>query len=295
MEKTVFATIKDVAEKSGFSCSTVSRALSGNPVISPETARRIKETALKLGYIPNAQARSMASGTTDIICLCLPEYGRYPFSLIAETIIKKASEKGILVLTGIPEDASVLISHLPGGCIFWEKPCGSLTPPVPSAIIKSREQYPGFINITFDEDEALSGLFLDLYKKGRRSFMFPGLRNGNAVYEKRFKLLGSLCGNNGCTLGSIPSNFHGDTFKEGLMTGRIYFAGHVTHEAFICPDDGFALGFIKAAEERGLKTPDDIDIAGFGGIYNGTASPKTLNTVRIPYEEMAEKALDAIL
>ena len=52
-------TLKDVAAAAGVSISTASRSLSGNPAISESTRQRVKDTAVKLNYRPNAQARAL--------------------------------------------------------------------------------------------------------------------------------------------------------------------------------------------------------------------------------------------
>lgn len=52
-------TIKDIAKQTDVSHSTVSRALHGSPLIAKNTAERIRQTALELGYFPSAAARSL--------------------------------------------------------------------------------------------------------------------------------------------------------------------------------------------------------------------------------------------
>ena len=55
-------TIKDIAKQTDVSHSTVSRALHGSPLIAKNTAERIRQTALELGYFPSAAARSLNMG-----------------------------------------------------------------------------------------------------------------------------------------------------------------------------------------------------------------------------------------
>ncbi|HEY0807779.1 MAG TPA: LacI family DNA-binding transcriptional regulator [Pseudonocardiaceae bacterium] len=65
-------TISDVAQDAGVSPSTVSYALSGKRSISAETRRRIARSVRKLGYHPNAGARSLASNRTNVLALVVP-------------------------------------------------------------------------------------------------------------------------------------------------------------------------------------------------------------------------------
>jgi DNA-binding LacI/PurR family transcriptional regulator len=54
-------TIKEIARKSGFACSTVSYALRDNPRIPEETRNRIKEVAEKMGYQRDAHLGQLMS------------------------------------------------------------------------------------------------------------------------------------------------------------------------------------------------------------------------------------------
>src|SRR5258708_36271401 len=64
-------TAKDIARQLQLSQPTVSRILNGDPKhrVSPSTRERVLEAARRLGYQPNAVARSLRRGRTDIIGL----------------------------------------------------------------------------------------------------------------------------------------------------------------------------------------------------------------------------------
>ncbi|KDN81025.1 LacI family DNA-binding transcriptional regulator [Kitasatospora cheerisanensis] len=55
-------TIRDVAARAGVSAGAVSLALNNRPGVSQETRRRITEAARELGWSPNLAARSLARG-----------------------------------------------------------------------------------------------------------------------------------------------------------------------------------------------------------------------------------------
>ena len=56
------ASMADVAERAGVSTSTVSRALRGSPVVSPETTARVREAAAELSFAISRTASSLATG-----------------------------------------------------------------------------------------------------------------------------------------------------------------------------------------------------------------------------------------
>lgn len=61
------ARLADVAESSGVSVATVSRALSGHPGVSDELRRRIEREAERIGYVRDATGHSLRSGKTSLV------------------------------------------------------------------------------------------------------------------------------------------------------------------------------------------------------------------------------------
>ena len=62
-------TIKDVAEHSGVSVSTVSRVLNNHPDVSEAVRSRVLETVRELHYVPNSSARDLVRPQSDAIGL----------------------------------------------------------------------------------------------------------------------------------------------------------------------------------------------------------------------------------
>jgi len=62
-------TIADIAAAAGVSKGAVSYALNGKPGVSPETRRRIREIAARLGWHPSSAARALSEGRADAIGL----------------------------------------------------------------------------------------------------------------------------------------------------------------------------------------------------------------------------------
>ena len=61
------STIKDISAASGFSNSTVSKALNNNKEISKRTTDKIKAIASKLNYSPNFFASRLRNNVVNII------------------------------------------------------------------------------------------------------------------------------------------------------------------------------------------------------------------------------------
>jgi len=66
-------TLKELSRLSGFSVSTVSKALNNKLDISPETRRSIKGIAEKYNYIPNNFAVGLRKKRTYAVAIIIPQ------------------------------------------------------------------------------------------------------------------------------------------------------------------------------------------------------------------------------
>lgn len=66
------ASLKKIAELSGVSMMTVSRALRGVDVVAPDTAKKIRDIAETLRYRPNRLVLSLRTGRTTLVSAVLP-------------------------------------------------------------------------------------------------------------------------------------------------------------------------------------------------------------------------------
>lgn len=71
------ASIKDVAREAGVSVTTTSYVLNrkSNVRISDETARKVREAANKLNYVPRMSARTMINQKSQLIGAIIPQTG----------------------------------------------------------------------------------------------------------------------------------------------------------------------------------------------------------------------------
>ena len=74
-------TLKDIAEKTGFTVNTVSQALRGSPKLREETKAAIRAAAKELGYVHNALAESLRSGSSRTIAIIVGDTSNLRFSI----------------------------------------------------------------------------------------------------------------------------------------------------------------------------------------------------------------------
>ncbi|MEQ8672169.1 MAG: LacI family DNA-binding transcriptional regulator [Aggregatilineales bacterium] len=89
-------TLKDIAEKSGFSITTVSRALGGFDDVNEDTRKLITQIANEMGYQPNLIARQLRDKRTHTIGIITPMSAESAdddfFNILIKGIAHAASE-----------------------------------------------------------------------------------------------------------------------------------------------------------------------------------------------------------
>jgi LacI family transcriptional regulator len=86
------ATLADVAREAGTSSSTASRALSGRGYVSPAARKRLLDVADRLGYIPNASARTLKQQRSRVVGVVVSDLGNQFYARLAAGIEQSLRE-----------------------------------------------------------------------------------------------------------------------------------------------------------------------------------------------------------
>ncbi|AXG68170.1 HTH-type transcriptional regulator DegA [Kordia sp. SMS9] len=91
-------TLKDLSQLSGFSVSTVSKALNNKFDISPSTRKAIQKIADQHNYVPNNYAVALRKKQTKAIAVIIPQINTNFYSCFLYNIEKVASKYGYRIL-----------------------------------------------------------------------------------------------------------------------------------------------------------------------------------------------------
>ena len=298
-------TLKDIAQKVGFSITTVSRALAGYDDVAEETRRKIVEAAREMGYYPDFTARSLRKGKTNTIGFVIPATERYlsdPFFLeLLSGIGDGAAEQGfdLLVSTCKPLEPEERLTY--------------------ERIVRGRRVDGMVVARTRREDERISylveeGFPLVAFGRTALDLDFPYIDvDGEEGVRQAMEHLVSL-GHRRIGFICPPSYL---MFAEHRLAGykraleengleldpSLVVEGDLTQSsgyqmmnrlldlddpptAVVCGNDLMALGAIGAAQERGLTVGRDIAIVGFDDIPLAEHAHPPLTTVRQPIYEI---------
>lgn len=97
----------------------------------------------------------------------------------------------------------------------------------------------------------------------------------------------------GLTEGLVETGNH--RIDGGFSAMSRILAATPAPTAVLCSNDLTAIGALRAIRRGGLQVPEDISIIGFDDILLAEFTEPPLTTVRLPREELAGKAFEALL
>jgi len=95
------ADLRQVAQLSGVSISTASRALNGSDRVSGVTVAKVRAAATELGYRPNASARALRTARSQFVGLVVTNLVNASFHTIAEVVQLELAKRGYQLLLSV--------------------------------------------------------------------------------------------------------------------------------------------------------------------------------------------------
>ena len=302
-------TIKDVARAAGVSYSTVSRSLTGSPEISEKTRNRILQLCKEMNYTANAVARSMVMKSTKLLGLIVTDISNPFMSELAYYIDGQARARGYNIvlcnsLRSLEQERSLfelMIGRKVDGVILLPaesesyRNLSALLPRMPTIFVGEnlREAPESFVTV-----DNYRGAYLGveyLYKLGHRRILYFGKRKGSTTHQLRSDGYHAACRDLGLAPLCLNNTFSSTSIKHGYQLAQQLFSQPLDYTAIFAATDTNALGVIQAAEEKGIRIPQDLSLLGFDNIRDGGLPRIDLTTIEQPKKLLASMAVDSLL
>lgn len=296
------ANIKDIAELTGFSKSTISRYLN-NGSVSDKTKKKIKEAIDELGYVPNSYARNLKKTKTNIIGVIIPNFIGYTknTALNAINIYLKETDYSMLLSCSnddMDEEVSI-IEEMAGlnveGIILFasnitqrhREIIKTLTIP----LVIFGQKLDGFTSILANDYEA-GRLMADYIKTlSHKEISYFDVGEYDQAVGDRFLGL-----SDGIKDKNIKINHHHFDFtKKTAYEKAKEILDKEKSSFYIGATDNIAFGIIEALREKEIRIPDDISVAGFGNYEISSIINPALTTVDFPYEKLGTDAIKSLI
>ena len=294
-------TMKEIAEQTGVSVSSVSLVLNGHDAgrVKPEIATMVRKTAQKLGYKPNPLARSLRTSRTRILGFVSEEIATTPF---AGGIIlgaqDAASALGYLLITvnvdgkASNEDQEISTLKRYGVDGFLYAKISNRITDVPSGL----SDYPTVLVDATDRAGATPSVVPNeiaigydattrLIHAGCRRIAYVGCSDPMVAQQLRFEGYKRALADAGLPFDeSLVANV---LFHKAAQDAVDHLIDEQRPDGVFCWNDARALYVYQAAMKFGLEVGKDLSVVGVDNhrLIAETAVPE-LTTVELPHYEM---------
>lgn len=294
-------TVKDIARELGVSVATVSRALSPDKVIAPNTRARVLEKARDMGYAPNLFARGLSSQRSRIAALFASNITNPFYPEVVVKLTRRLQDVGLHTMLFASEGAAGVDAALPLLRQYNPDIAIVLAATMTSEALNQclEGQTPVILFNRYVEGARASAVCCDNYEGGRlvatrlaeaghrRPAFISGLEAASTNVDRRR----GFC--DGCAaagLGAPQIISGGDfTYETGYEGMKRLAGGATPPDAVFCANDIVAIGAMDAARrDLGLSVPEDVSIVGFDDIAMASWPSHELTTVRQPMNAMIE-------
>jgi LacI family transcriptional regulator len=301
--------IKDVAREAGVSTATVSHVINGTKYVTDDTRKRVKDAIERCEYHPNAYARSLASGRSNMLGLLISDISNPFFPEVVKAVESAAFERGynvILLNTNYdPERAAEYVNRLNE---LKMAGVALMTSELDSELFEAitRRQ----ISVVFDNNdpagEHMSNICVD-YAAG----IEEAVRHLVSLGHRR---IAHIAGASRIPSGVIrreafldfmkrhlpdepaPAVYEGDfRLDGGRRAASEILAAPDLPTAVIAANDMMALGAMREFRKAGLSIPKDISVVGFDDIAFAALSEPPLTTVCSPRAEIGRRVVEALV
>lgn len=112
--------LKELSKMLSLNPSTVSRALSDHPDISPETKKRVKESALEFNYQPNLHARYFRKKSSGQVAVILPEFNMFFVPELMKGINSVIDASGLSIIIFFSNNSLDREIEIMNHCLSWK-------------------------------------------------------------------------------------------------------------------------------------------------------------------------------
>lgn len=290
-------TITDVARGAGVSIATVSRVIAGRGSVSPELAERVREAAERLGYRPSPMARGLATGTTGMVGVLVPQLGSPYFQELVKAIGASARQDGYHMLVLESDDraeeeadlAASLYNSVDGMILcsprMSEEDLGCLAENRPRLLCLNRlPSGPAPAALAHDIAGSMLRMCQGVRRLGHQRVAFLSGRPDSWANRERWRAMEQAG-----ALGLDPVFVQaGPTIDEGYRATDAALAAGPT--VLMATSDPTAMGVLTRLRELGRRVPADVSVTGYGDIIFAHHACPPLTTVRVHRYELGAQA-----
>ncbi|WP_211302694.1 LacI family DNA-binding transcriptional regulator [Allonocardiopsis opalescens] len=273
-------TIRDVAALAQVSVGTASRVLSGSPATSAAARERVTAAARRLGYRPNAQARSLRSTRTHTIGLLVSDVRNPFFADVAHAAEQAALAAGyVTLLANANEDTRQQDTYLE--TFLFQRVDGVIAAPqgagggdlaslvergVPLVFVDRTVEGFEVPSVTADNDSGTREAVAHLARRGHTRIGYIGGPTSISTGRLRADAFVRAIAEHG--LDPDPALIaHGDFMSaSGGRCADALMSVPRPPTALLIADSPMAIGALTALRRRRVRIGTDVDLVAFDDV-----------------------------
>jgi LacI family transcriptional regulator len=299
-------TIRDVAKEAGVSTATVSNVLNNTGKVGRKTQRVVISAVKRLGYVPDAHARHLASRDRRTLGIIVSDIENPFFPEVIKGFELRAQQLGYdAILSDTNYDprrtrraAERMMQHKVRGVAIMTSEISLrlihelARRKIAVTFLDLAPVRPYMSSLRIDYAAGVNRLVEHLYSLGHRRIAFvagrAGLKSNAArleAYENSMKQLGLE------PAPVLPGDLR---FEGGMAAGQQLAAMSPRPTGVIAVNDLTAVGVIKGLLKGGCRVPEDVSVTGFDKTRLAEYSNPSITTVDIHRDMLGKMAADAL-
>ena len=299
-------TLLDIAKACNVTKGAVSRALADKYNISQETAYRIKQKALELGYNFN-KLKINKIENKKILILCPSRlFFRENFW---QTIVKSAADrlsKSVIKTDYFIFDENDIVGSLKNfkrvgykGFIVVHYNLKELMDELdklclPTIVVDPVYPTNDVTNLRFSNFESSKKLTKLLIDSNHKRISFFGAKDHALSFDERYQgYLNALSQSDHILHKDLLFTDKNNNYSDNSGLRKLIQEFKPT--ALVCANDLIAINAYKVIKALGLKIPEDISVVGFDNIQESSNVKPALTTVDIPLVQIGEETANYLI
>ncbi|MDD4690176.1 MAG: LacI family DNA-binding transcriptional regulator [Eubacteriales bacterium] len=306
--------MKDIANELFLSEATVSLALNNKRGVNEKTRKLVMETAERMGYMANSNARSLSKKKNKTIGVVVPNIENPYFGHLVRHIDEFVCEKGYKMILSVSNECANKEEEIVRDFVS-KRVEGIIVAPV-SNLSQNRCYMP-----LLNKNRIKCVFATSFYESFRSSYVMTDLDEGARMmtshlietgHKDIFYLLGNtmnsvvnLARSNGYFRAyekhSIQCDAHNIVGCDSMDFEGAYKAtlnllkSGKKVDAIMTANDIMALGVLRALKEKEISVPSEISVCGYDNLIFSETASIPITTINQDLKTIAKRAVDIIM
>jgi DNA-binding LacI/PurR family transcriptional regulator len=296
----------DVAREAGVSQSAVSRAFTPGASVAAETKERVHKAAIRLGYRPNAIARSLITRRSHMIGMAVSYLDNHFYPELVQGISDECQKRGyhVLLFTAGEGDAANqelqrALDYQIDGLVLASVSLSSEianrchAAGIPVVMVNRVSDAPTASKITGSNELGGRTIARFLIEGGHQRIAFlAGIEETSTNRDRERGFLAGLGEKNVALHARAVGNYDADQAAKAAVA---MMQSSAPPDAIFCANDHMAIAVMDALRHGlGLSVPDDVSIVGFDNVGPAQWPTYSITSFSQPVDAMIKATSDSL-